>query len=132
MINKETQNSDEILPQLVLTSKAVEWVTTYIKPVCGTDFIGYIFNVNDILFPKRCKNPPGIAVDWNGNIKMFSLNPKVPTLPNKDVCKWIKKLDKLKFFEQAVIPFPEFDYRLNIKVNPDEATIIEEPLFSNR
>lgn len=113
-IDMSTKTLEQMIPDLVLTEKAVSWVTTYIKPICSTDFIGYIFDMNDILYPKICKNAPGFAVDWNGQVRIFSKDPRKPVLSRRLAKKWIMKLYKLNFLERVIIPFPEFDSRCNL------------------
>lgn len=119
-----------IQSDLVLTERAVHWVSDNIKPICSTDFIGYIFDMNDILYPlKKYKNPVGFAVDWKGHFRIYSKDPKHPILSNFKAKRFLKKLFKLKFLERTMVPFPEFDVRYNIPVDSDSTTFIEEPLF---
>lgn len=112
-----------IQPELLLTDTAIKWLQETHKPFCFTDFIGYIFTVDN-------KRMVAGSVDIFGNIKIFSCKSK-KILSIRKVQKYIKKLVKLNFFEIGYEPFPEFSIRKNIYVDPMKTVFMEEPLFGS-
>ena len=112
-----------IEPQLLLTDAALDWLLETQKPICSSDFIGYIFTIS---------NRSGVAgsVDIFGNIRLFSTKKNQQVLSEKKACKHIKKLLDTNFLELDIEPFPEFSKKFNLPIDPTKTVFIEEPLFT--
>lgn len=68
------------IDDIVLTEDALDWVKRRGRPVCSTDFIGYLFELGYLY--KRFKKIGG-AIDVFGRFRVYSINKKNPFMTNK-------------------------------------------------
>lgn len=117
------------IKNVVLTDDAIQWVIDRGRPICATDFIGYLF---ELKYLYKSMKKLGGALDVFGGFMLYSMNEKKPTIKDKKAIKIYKRLIKdgfLKFDDKEDQPFPEFCSCTEIYISSDRATFIEQPLF---
>ena len=113
------------IENMVLTDRAVRWVTKFGKPVCASDFIGYLFDLGNV---KSKFRGIGASVDVFGEIHIFSLNKKKPFMSDRKCRSVYKQLLKLDFITIDDCPFDEFKGK-PINIDYDKAVFVEAPVF---
>ena len=112
--------------KVVLTEDAIDWVVRRGRPVCATDFIGYLF---ELKYLYKSMRKLGGALDVFGGFMLYSLDEKNPSLTDKKAIKIYKKLIKLGFLKvQEESPFEEFE-SFNVPMDSEKTIFAEQPMF---
>ena len=109
-----------IKKELLLTDRAVKFLTTSATPVCASDFVGYLFRVylKKDIFGKVTND--GVISFYRGDKKPVS---------KREHDKHLKQLLNTGFLTYDVEVFPEFSNKKNLPMNPKKTLFMEEPLF---
>ena len=109
--------------ELVLTDKAVQWLSKYVQPIAALDFVGYMVSLQPTL-------DVTLAVPIKGQLRLISENPKKPVLSKFKYWKTIRHLMKIKFIKNKQIsPFEEFELYNNIPLNKDNLIYLPTTFF---
>ena len=128
-IKRKLKNMDlnELRQNVILTDSAVRWVTSQIKPICATDFIGYLLDASSLF---KCKPQKiGCAVDVLGEFRVFSLDESKPSISNDKVLSIYTRLISDGFLKIDDSVFPQFELGRNIPIDAKRTTMVELPIF---
>lgn len=110
---------------LKMTESAIHHViNTLGTPVCGLDFVGY-------MFPIHYRWKINGMLDILGNFGLYSADAKKPVISKFKEKQVIKHLLKIKFLHYIIEPFPEFNIAYNVPINLSKAKVVEGFIFTN-
>lgn len=127
---QKKQFYETALESMRLTEAAVDFVCNNIRPICCTDFTGYLIDFA-LLFPKIYKKRQYcIAISTDGQFQLFPLTAK-KKLTNRKRNKFIQLLYLTNFISAiGNEPFLEFSTRINLPINFEKVQIIESRLLT--